>query len=214
MHSSVVFKNHWLLAFGIAAPILRQLAINITTIFSPGYSLVSDFLSELGAQGAPHALFFNFFGIILVGIFTLFGAVGLYYLLKEVAGGQLISLLYIFSGTGFVLLGFFPCPDGCLPDIGNSQMKMHMLAGTLGLGTQVWAPLAFALIGFANGLKNSERITAFILGLFGVTAYIYLVFFYQDIAFAGLLQRLVQLSADLWLLIISFNAFSKRYSPY
>lgn len=214
MQATVVSKKSWLLYFGIIAPIVRQLVINTTAIITPGYSSVGNYLSELGAEGAPFALSFNFFGITLIGLFLVFAAIGFYEHLHDIAGGQIISWLLALSGLSFFLLGFFPCTAGCIPDADNLQMKMHMLTGTIGLGAQIWAPLMFGLIGFANGLRNRERLTALILGFLGVCGYIYLIFNHQDISFAGLIQRLVQGSADLWLLIMAIQLVNTRKESF
>ena len=68
---------------GIAGPIIFALVVLILASLTPGYSHVADYMSELGATGAPYALFMNTLGFFLLGIMMIAFALGLHHGIKE-----------------------------------------------------------------------------------------------------------------------------------
>ena len=68
-----------LLVTGIASPLILGLAVFVGGWQYPGYSHVSQFISELGATGAPSPSILNFGGLIPAGALTVAFALAMYW---------------------------------------------------------------------------------------------------------------------------------------
>jgi len=55
---------------GIAAPVVLLLAVIIAGSLHPGYSHISQAISEFGAQGAPHRAILSYAGLVPAGVLT------------------------------------------------------------------------------------------------------------------------------------------------
>jgi hypothetical membrane protein len=71
-HDSV----RWLLYAGLAVPVLYFGIILVAAATWPGYSHVTQYVSELGSADAPHPWLFNA-GILAAGVAALVAAVGM-----------------------------------------------------------------------------------------------------------------------------------------
>ncbi|GAA0877923.1 hypothetical protein GCM10009119_08910 [Algoriphagus jejuensis] len=118
------------------------------------FSFWDDFISRLGAKGAPNALVWNLIGFVVVGI-LLFGF-GLCYglLLRD----RLLAVLLSFFGLGFA---FIASPV----DFSDSEVsKVHVLAVCLGLAC--WL-LGLSRMGYnpqlSQKIRNRANVTAVLL---------------------------------------------------
>lgn len=112
----------------------------------PGYSHVSQFISELGATGAPQARLVNLGGFLPVGVLlTLFAVLSAFLAPRSgprVAGFLLLALFAV----GYLGAAFFPCDVGCRPATPSFSQMMHNLAGLAGY---LGAPIGLILLGVA-----------------------------------------------------------------
>lgn len=111
-----------------------------------GYDHVSQYISELGANGAPqgwHVSWLGFFPIgLLICAFAFFA--------WRAAPSSVLSALgfvgvFLFS-IGYVGSAFFPCDFGCRPEEPSFSQVMHEL---IGLAGYLLAPLTLLLLGIA-----------------------------------------------------------------
>ncbi|NWF86915.1 DUF998 domain-containing protein [Candidatus Bathyarchaeota archaeon] len=63
---------------GIVGPIIYTIVLTVFGFFWPGYNPISQYMSELGAVDAPHAIVMNVLGFQLLGIFMIGFGFGLY----------------------------------------------------------------------------------------------------------------------------------------
>lgn len=110
---------------GLLSVLILVFALGFFGFSHPEFSLLHDFISKLGAKGAPHALGFNLIGFVSVGL--LLFAFGFSYgrLLED----KLLSILLAFFGLGFAFTAIPIEVDS--PDTPFS--KAHILAICLGL---------------------------------------------------------------------------------
>lgn len=103
-----------LLMAGIAVPILYFANLLVNSLLYPGYSHVTQYVSELGAADAPYAPLFNSV-IVLLGVLGVAAGFGVYFAVRRLGGigvlAALSGLLVSFWGIGTVLAGVFPMPD-------------------------------------------------------------------------------------------------------
>jgi hypothetical protein len=123
---------------------------------APGYSHVSQFISELGARGAPHATLVAAAGFAPIGALVL-AFLGLASEAFPPSSRKTAGLLGLAAvGAAYLVSALFPCDPGC-PSEGSFSQSVHNLFGLLeylgaiaGLlllstalrGAACWRPLA------------------------------------------------------------------------
>ena len=118
-------------------------------LLEPGYSVVRDYISELGASGATHAALVNL-TFLMAGALVVATCVTLRPALPAVgaaAGGiALVSLI----GVSWLVAGVAPCDAGC-PAEGSGRQAVHNLAGLLG-----YSGGAMGLLWLGSTLRKSD----------------------------------------------------------
>lgn len=113
----------------------------------PGYSSVSQYISELNATGTAHATELGLYGFLPLGLlFGLFLLVGTP--LAQVEGRSRVGWWLLWSQpVAFISVFFAPCEAGC-PDAGSLAQTIHnafglltYFAGALGLLLLASAPV-------------------------------------------------------------------------
>ena len=74
----------------------------------PGYSHSHKAISELGALGAPHALWWNLLGFIVPGVLLSICGAGVATAIERPSGKTAVYWLLVLSGVGFAGAGVIP----------------------------------------------------------------------------------------------------------
>lgn len=161
----------------------------------PGYSHVSHYISELGANGAPHGWLVSYAGFLPVGV--LICAFGLFAWLA--APRSLLSTLgfigvELFS-IGYVAATFFRCDYGCRPEEPSVSQMMHNTFGLLGY---LFAPLCLLLLGLAARKWPNAGALAVHGYIAAAVALIGLGTLTPDSPYAGLSQRMIEAAMLTW----------------
>ena len=166
--------------------------------FTPGYSHVSQFISELGARGAPHEWAVRFAGFLPAGLLLLAFCGFAFAALPRSISAALGLFGLAFYAAGYLVAVVFPCDLGCRPEVPSASQLIHNAGGLLGY---VLAPaflLAFARAAHtwpnAGGLSVAGYICAGLafLGLFSLS---------PGSSFAGLSQRLLEFAVLAWVVL-------------
>ena len=115
---------------------------------TPGYSHLSQFISELGASQSAYELPVRFLGFLPAGVSLLAFC---YFAYKRLPKSTLTSLALIalaIYALGYVVAAFFPCDLGCRPAQPSVSQAIHNLIGGLGY---------LAAPGFLFALAQSSR---------------------------------------------------------
>ncbi len=166
------------------------------------YRWMGQYLSELGATGAPHARVMNNFGFLPTGVLW---AAALYLLIRRVRGGKAFVIgALLLMGTSISYIGayVFPCDLGC-PIEGSEKQFMH---NTLGLVGYLTAPLGLFLIAsqfFRSRQSNLGALSALAAVL--VTLGFILMAAAGDASPKGAWQRLADFTLFFWLLAVAWN---------
>lgn len=113
-----------LLASGIVLP-------GILAALQSDYTTAGNYLSELGAVGAPYAAVTNAFGFLPVAITSVMLLVYIAILgLNTWSGRTGAVLLMIGLSSGYLIAVLFPCDLGC-PIEGSARQAVHNLAGLI-----------------------------------------------------------------------------------
>jgi len=103
-----------LLAFcGVIGPITYAIILTILGLLWSGYDPIAQYMSELGAVDAPHAIVMNVMGFQLLGISMIGFGFGLHRDISKGWDSEVGVALIIVSGASMVAVGFLPCDPGC-----------------------------------------------------------------------------------------------------
>ncbi|MFZ5669182.1 MAG: DUF998 domain-containing protein [Pseudomonadota bacterium] len=151
-------RRRILLWIGIAAPVLALASTLLAVALFPGFDHATQFLSELGADGARTPQVFNG-GVALSGIGAGLAGIGFALAILALGGSRLAAALtaaaFVLAAVGLVISSLYHWPD-----------PRH-LAINLGLGIQL-APL-FLLWGLAKA-EGVARLRRFLVAAFALMA--------------------------------------------
>ena len=125
---------------GAVAPIVYIVGALAAGAGYPGYSHMKQFVSELGATGAPTALLMNA-AFLLFGVLTVVFALGLHQDIQAGPGDWLGIALIIGYGLSYVALAFAPCDPGCRGAPGSFHHRAHFLLSDVILFVAIAGPM-------------------------------------------------------------------------
>lgn len=189
----------------LATASLGTIAILLLTLIAgaafPGYSHSSQFISELGAQGAPHAKWVNFAGFLPAGVLICAFAIFAWMASPRSVGASLGFFGIALFGFGYFVAAFFPCEAGCRPSEPSPTQVIH---NVLGLAGYVTAPFVLVLLGWkARGWAGGGFLSAagFVCAGFSLAG---LVLLSPEFPYVGLAQRLLEASVLFWVMACAF----------
>lgn len=168
----------------------------------PGYSHVSQFVSELGARGAPHEWAVRLLGFLPAGAlllaFCYFARVALPRARATALG--LVGLA-IFA-AGYLVAAAFPCDFGCRPEEPSVSQILHNLGGLAGY---LLAPaFLFTLARAARGWPGAKSLVA-VGYLASALALVGLLTLFPSSPAAGLSQRLLEAAVLGWVALCGLH---------
>lgn len=163
-----------------------------------GYDHGSQFMSELGAHGAPYGQIISWAGFLPVGILLSAFAVFAWIAAPRSAWTAIGFIGVFLFYSGYTGSAFFPCDYGCRPEEPSFSQTMHYL---IGLPGYFLAPLTLALLGVAaRNWPNARHLN--IAGFAcATTALLALAFLSPDYAFVGAAQRVLEASMLIWVVL-------------
>lgn len=118
MHKTTAF-------LGLSSVIIFGGTLVVIASLTPEFHFLEDYVSELGAQGQPYAIWWNLIGFLLVGMLL----AGFGYSYGGVVNDRLIGVCLALFGIGFA---FTALPID-LGDSASTLSKAHVIAICLGL---------------------------------------------------------------------------------
>ncbi len=203
-------SNKLLFLIGILGVSFFGVASFLGSFQFENYDPISQYISETMAVGTPYGKTLRFFGYIPSGILlTIFA----FQAFKKFPKSDLTRIgfwgLGLFYGIATIVVGIFPCDQGCnkeLIDPSISQI-IHNLTGLL---TYIFVPISILIIGI--GLRNSKnyRRLSNIGIICGLISIVFIGLLMSDPAtnYAGLFQRIIEGLFILW--IIACSIYIKR----
>ncbi|WP_395074353.1 DUF998 domain-containing protein [Hyphococcus sp.] len=167
----------------------------------PDYNWTANYLSELGATGAPHGFWMTYGGFLPVSIFWTLSIVLFY--LRSPKSSALLAGVCLLLGTSVSYFGavLFRCDLGC-PIEGSESQVMHNLLGVIGY---LATPPALILIGLHFN-KTGQKLLG---SLTFLTAALCIAGFVgmatpENADFRGLSQRMADFSLFGWVAAVAF----------
>lgn len=130
----------WLALSGIVGPAIYVLVVIVLGFLHPNYDHIADYMSELGAVGAPYGAEMNVLGFGVLGVLTIAFAIGIQ---KGINRGGLVlgALMIALGGVALIVTGIFHCEPGCVDTTSTSELHSFASFTTVLLAL---APLALA----------------------------------------------------------------------
>jgi Protein of unknown function (DUF998) len=209
MPTSASHRQVDLVAVGAAAGgvLLVAAMVVIAGQLTPGYSHFSQYISELGARGAPYEWHVRFLGFLPAGVLLLCFCVAALFALPS-SGSTRTGLLglSIFC-AGYIAAAAFPCDPGCRPQTPSLSQVVHNATGLLGY---VLAPAFLFSLGLAARSWPKARWLAqlsFALAFFALAGLLTLS---STSSAVGLSQRVLEASVLGWVVACSLFIWRRR----
>lgn len=194
LKGKVLGKLAMVSALLVAAWHVAMLVIGGATF--PGYDHVSQFISELGANGAPHSFEVSWYGFAPIGVLMIVFAVCAWLAAPRSILFGLGLLGIVLYAVGYLGTAAYPCDYGCRPEDPTPTHEMHLM---FGLVSYLFVPLFLVLLALAVR-KWPKAGWLFALGVIGAIASLGgLMTFDPDSPFVGLSQRLIEASVIGWI---------------
>lgn len=164
----------------------------------PGYDHVSQYISELGANGAPFGFEVSWYGFLPVGVFVIAFAVFAWLATPRSVLGTLGFAGIVLFAVGYVGAAFFRCDYGCRPEDPSPAQALHLLFGLAGY---LFAPLTLLLLALAarqwpNG--GGVALAGFIAAPAALIAFVTMA---PDSPLVGVSQRVLEASVMGWIVV-------------
>lgn len=192
------------LACGVLGPLLWIGMILLCAVLTPGYSGVSDFISELAARGSTTEQLMRIVGFgVSGGLYVFFSGVLCWrsrFELLALPGALLIGA----GGAARIVAGVYNCDPGCDPNWVSAAQELHNHAAHAGYLALILAALYWGVI--ANRYRALKRLSPFSIGC-GTWTVVFLVLLQDFPDQQGLFQRLASGALSLWVLVLALFAW-------
>lgn len=176
------------------------------------YSHISQFISESYAFGTPYGIYMRFLGFIPSGILITMFSFSCWKLLPKSSVLKMGLFGFgVFYGIGTIMVGLFPCDEGCNKELINPSVSqlIHNLFGGL---TYLIVPACLILIGFSSRKWSGSTSFSTLSIICGTIALMFSMLLLSDPNgnYIGLFQRITEGSILFWL--INFAFYIKNYN--
>ena len=172
-------------------------------LVTPGYSHVSETVSQLGAQGRPHPEVMNT-GFIVYGLQINCLAYGLYRWLGRHTGAKMVWLLLGAYGTGVLLSGIFQDDSKALGTPATLEGTLHSVFAMVAFFALVIAMVMFARIVYFYPAWRNIALLSLVIALLNLAlSLMFLMEVFGSVE--GLLQRFFYVISLVWVEAVSLR---------
>jgi hypothetical membrane protein len=193
-----------LLWAGIAAPVALTVAVLVAGSRHAGYSHVHQFISELGATGAPHRAMMNYGGLVPSGILTVLFSIAMLRTLKSHVACALGSLSVAVMGVARLGAGLFSCDPGCSLAAMSRAARLHVGFGMFAFCFGILAPL---LVAFGSRVQGRGALLWLSLGVGVSSAMLFAMMLRMGpgTPYVGAVQRLILVLNYGWIVFVAIE---------
>jgi hypothetical membrane protein len=187
---------------GIATPFLSVGVLLTVGYLHPGYSIVRQRISELGATGAPYAPLLNLLGLMTSGVLIVLLSLGIYLEVRNHNAAKVGCALLALSGVALLGAGIFPCDVGTQSP--STAGMLHAVCARTGELAMIGALLAMWL--GLRGDPDWQRYSTYSLAAAVVVVALYLLYqLDQTAAWKGAIQRLLVMVVLVWIELMAIK---------
>ena len=196
---------------GMLAPVLWASSIIFCGTIRPGYSHLTQYISELGERGSSTELIMRYAAFVPTGLMHMFFAAFLVVAFRGSWPGAIAATLLGLNGLARIGAGVFPCDVGCGGATVSLSQRMHSLSAGVGFFALIVAAVLWGVI-FKRyrGLRN---LTAYSVGS-GAVGFVFLLLMLWSAepgTARGLFERLSSGALSLWILVFAVRLW--RINP-
>lgn len=182
---------------GILGPLTVVLLTVVGGANFPNYSHASQFISELGARGAPNGRIISLAGFLPAGLLITAFAIFAWRSLPRSGATSFGIVGLVLFALGYLIAAFFPCEADCRPAEPTLSQSIHNLFGLAGY---LIAPLSLFALGWqARRWTRATHLS--VLGFIGGgLALLGLLFLSPDFRYVGVAQRVLEGSVLAWIM--------------
>lgn len=185
---------------GIAGAAVVLLSTVIGGAAFPGYSHARQYISELGANGAPPGNWITYAGFLPAGILLVVFAISA---AKALPRSRWTALAMF--GIGVYAFGYlnsvpFRCDYGCRPEDPSTSQILHNLGGLIGY---LSAPLTLLVIAVQARHWPQARFLQWFAGVAAAVSLIAIAGLDPEFAYVGASQRILESCVLGWILACS-----------
>lgn len=189
---------------GIVGPVIWWLLIIINGALTPGYSHITDFISTLGAVGAPYGLIqkinFAVFGSSILAL-----SLGIHHRFDGRRRPRVGTVLLGTFGVGVVLAGVFPenpaAPESTVNMLHNLVSTIAFVAGIVGVS------LISRRIGIDERWPSYPYELTWTVVVVHATFVVFMYSIFTESGFVGVTQRVFIGVMTLWVVIQSYRLY-------
>ena len=189
---------------GILGPLLWLSLIAAAGAMRPGFSHITQYISELGERGSSTETLMRYAAFELTGFLYLCFASALAHFTKS-RFTRLAACLIALDGLGRIGAGVFPCDPGCA-GLTFSQ-DLHHLFATVGFCSGILATIACGIIFRIQGWSKIFCWYSVGSGISALTFLLLMTWSQNPLKTTGLFEHLATGILSLWLIVFAACLF-------
>lgn len=154
----------------------------------PEFSHITDWMSELGATGAPYADLFNHFGLIPLGVCLMVFAPAFLKIFGPGARASVSAVLLMLVGLIYIFLAIFNCDYQCGTEMMTLNAQIHNWLAIFGFPIIVLTPAIIGMRAFHTRENKGYYQFCLVSAILLLIAYILLLIIVAEFWGKGLLQ--------------------------
>lgn len=164
---------------------------------TPGYSHVSQYVSELGAIDAPYGALVSLGTFLPAGVLLVLTCLALTTRVPPTRRARLGLAMVALIGVSWVVAAFAPCDAGCPAD-GSPRQAIHNLAGAIGY---LGGGAGFLMLAGAFRAAGAPATRVWFTAACGVllVAGLFVMAAPELAAVRGVVQRVMEVTATAWI---------------
>ena len=172
----------------------------VAGMLTPNYNHMSQYISELGASGAPTEVFVRFVGFLPAGLALLVFAISAYFAAPRSFLARIGFLGVALYTVGYLVAVVYPCDLGCRPEEPSVSQILHNLAG---LVSYLLLPWVFLALGIAARKWPQGHTLSLVLLVSSLVCLLGLLMLQPDSRFVGLTQRFIEVTVLFNIMLIA-----------
>lgn len=189
---------------GLITPLWFGLLVIVLGQLQPGYSHRDQYISELGAAGAPHAGWLNYLGIFWFGLALLVFIPAFYRLVQPGRRARVACALLALTGIGLLLLAQFPCDAGCSLVNPSITAQVHNTAAISTFIAMIAVTATLGVRSFSGGHSDVYYRFCLLIAFLLTLCFIKIMLMGYQVPYAGLFQRVFIGLFSLWLMVTAW----------